>query len=185
MAGIYHPDFKPMPYWWEAYRPTAQDPLDLPKSVRVAIVGGGYAGLSTALELAKQGIDSVVLEANELGFGASTRNGGHISGGVNIGKSFSGRNIPVDAERTDALLADGADAFSVIERLIAEEGIECYWQKNGRFVGAWTPKHYEYQASRVAKLNSAAKSEAYMVQRQRQREEMASDYYYGGMVAER
>lgn len=185
MAGIYHPDFKPMPYWWEAYRPTAQDPLDLPKSVRVAIVGGGYAGLSTALELAKQGIDSVVLEANELGFGASTRNGGHISGGVNIGKSFSGRTIPVDAERTDALLTDGADAFSTIERLIVEEGIECFWQKNGRFVGAWTPKHYEYQASRVAKLNSAAKSEAYMVPRERQREEMASDYYYGGMVAER
>ena len=57
----------------------------------MAIVGGGYAGLSTALELAKQGIDAVVLEAHELGFGASTRNGGAVSGGVNVGKSFSGR----------------------------------------------------------------------------------------------
>jgi hypothetical protein len=49
---VYHPDFKAMPYWWEAYMPTAQDPLDVPPRVRVAIVGGGYAGLSTALEAA-------------------------------------------------------------------------------------------------------------------------------------
>ena len=82
-----------MPYWWEAYHPTAQDPLDLPARVRVAIVGGGYGGLSTALEAAKQGVDCVVLEAAELGFGASTRNGGGVSGGVNIGKSFSGKSL--------------------------------------------------------------------------------------------
>ena len=68
----------------------------MPKAARVAIVGGGYAGLSTALELAKQGIDAVVLEAGELGFGASTRNGGAVSGGVNVGKSFTGKTIAVD-----------------------------------------------------------------------------------------
>ena len=53
-SDIYHADFKAMPYWWEAYHPTAQDPIDLPPHVRVAIVGGGYGGLSTALEAAKQ-----------------------------------------------------------------------------------------------------------------------------------
>ena len=84
---IYHSGFKAIPYWWEAYHPTAQDPSDLPGRVRVAIVGGGYGGLSTALEASKQGVDCVVLEAAELGFGASTRNGGGVSGGVNIGKS--------------------------------------------------------------------------------------------------
>jgi glycine/D-amino acid oxidase-like deaminating enzyme len=182
---IFHPGFKTMPYWWEAYRPTAQDPLDVPKQARVAIVGGGYAGLSTALELARHGIDSVVLEAAELGFGASTRNGGGVSGGVNIGKSFTGRRTPMTPERSDALLSDAADAFGLIERLIAEEGIQCHWQKRGRFQGAWTPKHYAAQAARVDKLNGAARSEAYMVPRERQREEMASDYYHGGMVVER
>jgi glycine/D-amino acid oxidase-like deaminating enzyme len=146
---VFHSDFKSIPYWWEAYRPTAQDPLDVPAKVRVAIVGGGYAGLSTALELARHGIDSVVLEAAELGFGASTRNGGAVSGGVNIGKSFSGRAAAVTPERATALLSDAADAFGLIERLIAEEGIDCHWQKTGRFAGAWTPKHYAAQAARV------------------------------------
>jgi len=187
MAGtdIFHPDFKPMPYWWEAYQPTAQDPLDLPARVRVAIVGGGYGGLSTALEAAKQGAECVVLEAAELGFGASTRNGGAVSGGVNIGKSFSGKGLAVDPTRAEAMLADGSDAFGLIERLIAEEDIQCHWQKAGRFVGAWTPAHYAGQVKRLALLNGAARSGAYMVSRERQREEMASDYYYGGMVVER
>jgi glycine/D-amino acid oxidase-like deaminating enzyme len=184
-AGIYHPDFKAMPYWWEAYMPTAQDPLDVPPRVRVAIVGGGYAGLSTALEAAKHGVDCVVLEAAELGFGASTRNGGGVSGGVNIGKSFSGKTLDPASARAQAVLADGADAFGLIERLIAEHGIVCHWQKTGRFVGAWTPAHFAGQAKKLAMLNDAARSEAYMVPRERQREEMASDYYYGGMVVER
>src|SRR5271166_3788947 len=184
-GDIYHPDFKAMPYWWEAYMPTAQDPLDVPSRARVAIVGGGYAGLSTALEATKHGVDCVVLESAELGFGASTRNGGGVSGGVNIGKGFSGKALDPTSARAQAVLADGADAFGLIERLITEEGITCHWQKTGRFVGAWTPAHFASQANKIAQLNDAARSEAYMVPRQRQREEMASDYYYGGMVVER
>ena len=182
---IFHPDFVPEPYWWQAYRPQAGDLVDVPHKAHVAIVGGGYAGLATALEVARHGVDAVVLERGELGVGASTRNGGSVSGGVNIGKSFSGRATRVDAERTHHLLADAADAFSLIERLIGEEKIECFWQKRGRFVGAWTPAHYAYQERRLAALNDDAASGAYMVPRARQREEIASDYYHGGMVVER
>jgi glycine/D-amino acid oxidase-like deaminating enzyme len=182
---IFAHGFRALPYWWEAYHPVAMDPVEVPARVRVAIVGAGYAGLSTALELARQGVDSVVLEAHEPGFGASTRNGGAVSGGVNVGKGFGGRGITLDADRTAAVLADAADGFSLIERLIVEENIACFWQKTGRFAGAWTPAHYAAQARRVAVLNSAAQSGAYMVPRAQQREEIASDYYYGGMVIER
>jgi glycine/D-amino acid oxidase-like deaminating enzyme len=185
VPDIFHRDFKPMPYWWEAYAPTADDLVEVPRAARVAIVGGGYAGLSTALELAKHGIDAVVLEASELGFGASTRNGGAVSGGVNIGKSFTGRSADVEPERAKRLLSDASDAFGLIDRLIEEEKIDCFWEKPGRFVGAWTRKHFETQTRRLAVLNSAAQSGAHMVPRERQREEIASDYYFGGMVVER
>ncbi len=184
-ADIFHSDFAPEPYWWEAYRPSAGELADVPKEARVAIVGGGYAGLATALEFSKHGIDAVVLERGALGVGASTRNGGSVSGGVNVGKSFSGRAAEVDPERAHRLLADASDAFALIERLIEEEAIECSWQKRGRFVGAWTPAHFAYQQKRLAGLNDAAQSGAAMVPRERQREEIASDYYYGGMVVER
>src|SRR5438309_1880767 len=183
--SIFHPDFAPRPYWWEAYMPSAGELVDVPKEARVAIVGGGYAGLAASLELAKHGVGAVVLERGPLGIGASTRNGGSVSGGVNIGKSFSGRAAAVMPERAQALLADAADAFSLIERLIEDEKIACSWQKRGRFVGAWTPKHYADQEKRLAGLNDAAQSSAYMVPRDQQRAEIASDYYHGGMVVER
>jgi glycine/D-amino acid oxidase-like deaminating enzyme len=183
--GIFHPDFAPEPYWWQAYRPTAGDLVAVPRSARVAIIGGGYAGLAAALELARHSVEAVVLERGALGIGASTRNGGHVSGGVNIGKSFSGRTAKVDGEREGQLLADGADAFALIEQLIGEERIDCFWQKRGRFVGAWTPAHYAHQEERLRALNEAARSGAYMVARDAQRAEIASDYYYGGMVVER
>jgi glycine/D-amino acid oxidase-like deaminating enzyme len=185
LSDILHKDFKAMPYWWEAYRPVAGDLVDVPRKARVAIVGGGYAGLSCAIELADSGVDVCVLEAAELGSGASTRSGGGVSGGVNIGKSFTGKVLTRDPDVVKVILASGHDAFSLIETLIEREGIDCYWEKKGRFVGAWTPNDYKLQESRVASLNADAGSGAYMVPRERQREEMASDYYYGGMVVER
>ena len=182
---ILHQDFKPLPYWWEAYRPAAGDLLEVPRSARVVIIGAGYAGLACAIELADAGVDACVLEAAELGAGASTRSGGGVSGGVNIGKSFTGKVLARDPEVVKTILASGQDAFSLIETLIVREQIDCFWEKKGRFVGAWTPKDYSFQESRVAALNAGANSGAYMVPRERQREEMASDYYYGGMVVER
>lgn len=182
---IFHRDFKTEPYWWEAYRPVTGDLADVPRTARVAIVGGGYAGLSCAIELADAGIEACVFESAELGAGASTRSGGAVSGGVNIGKSFTGKVTTLEPDVLKNILASGNDAFSLIESLIEREKIDCCWEKTGRFVGAWTPNDYAYQERRVATLNANAGSGAFMVPRERQREEMASDYYYGGMVVER
>ena len=54
------------------------------------IVGGGYSGLSAALELARAGRSVVVAEAELFGHGASSRNGGGVSAGVNLGKGIAG-----------------------------------------------------------------------------------------------
>ena len=51
--SVFHPDFKPLPYWWEAWAPRRELPADLPAATDVAIIGGGYAGLNAALELAR------------------------------------------------------------------------------------------------------------------------------------
>ena len=182
---ILHRDFKAQPYWWEAYRPVSGELVEVPKKARVVIVGGGYAALSCAIELADAGIDVCVLEAAELGHGASTRSGGAVSGGVNVGKSFTGKTPTRDPEVAKVILASASDAFSLIETIIDREKIDCTWEKKGRFVGAWTPSDYKVLASRVAQLNEAANSGCEMVPRERQREEIASDYYFGGMVVER
>jgi glycine/D-amino acid oxidase-like deaminating enzyme len=184
-SEVFHSDFKPEPFWWEAYKPAAGPQVDVPSQVRVAIVGGGYAGLACAIELADAGIESCVFEAGELGIGASTRNGGAVSGGVNIGKSFTGKSVELPPDQMQDMLSSASDAFGLVDNLIKREKIECHWQHGGRFVGAWTPTDYATLQASVTKLNGAAKSGSYMVPRERQREEIGSDYYYGGMVVER
>ena len=180
---IFHQDFKPRPYWWEAHEPKALPEIALPAETRVAIVGAGYAGLNAALELTASGIDCIVLDANEPGFGASTRNGGMVSGGVNVGKRYMARALTAD--EAAPFLADAADAFSLVEDLVAREDIDCGWKRSGYFLGAWCRSHFDGMAKRVDMLNRHARSEAYLVPPERQREEIGSSYYRGGMVVGR
>jgi glycine/D-amino acid oxidase-like deaminating enzyme len=181
--SIFTKDFKSKPFWWEAYQPVALPEKALPKEIPVAIVGAGYAGLNAALELSKHGIESIVLDAAEPGFGGSTRNGGMVSGGVNVGKRMLNRALTPDEARP--FLNDAVDAFSHVENLIAEHKIECGWHKNGYFLGAWCQSHFDGLAQKVAGLNDEAQSGAYMVSRAEQRGDIGSDYYFGGMVVSR
>ena len=181
--SIFHSDFTPRPYWWDHYQPAALPEIYLPKSARVAIVGAGYTGLSAALELNRQGIDCFVLDANEPGFGGSTRNGGMVSGGVNVGKRYMAKAMEED--EAAPFLADAADAFSHVEDLIARETIDCGWTRAGYFLGAWCNSHFDSMAKKVDMLNRNARSEAFIVPRERQRDEIGSDYYRGGMVVGR
>ena len=54
---IFHPDFKAQPWWWEAWTPNNALSQDPPARTDVVIVGAGYGGLSTALELRRNGIE--------------------------------------------------------------------------------------------------------------------------------
>jgi glycine/D-amino acid oxidase-like deaminating enzyme len=182
-SAIFHPDFKSRPYWWEDHEPHPLPEIALPREARVAIVGAGYAGLSAALELRARGLDCIVLDANEPGFGASTRSGGMVSGGVNVGKRYMAKAM--SAAEAAPFLADAADAFTHIETLIARHNIACHWTKAGYFLGAWCKSHFEAMAKKVETLNTHAKSEAFIVPPERQREEIGSDYYRGGMVVGR
>jgi glycine/D-amino acid oxidase-like deaminating enzyme len=179
----FHKDFKAQPFWWEAYKPGALPEIALPRETRVVIVGAGYAGLSAALELTNLGLDCLVLDAHEPGFGASTRNGGMVSGSVNVSKRYMSKPMPAD--QAAPFMADAADAFTLIEDLITREKIDCGWTKAGYFLGAWCKSHYDAMAKKVELLNAVAKSDSYVVPQERQREEIGSDYYRGGMVVGR
>src|SRR3712207_9407723 len=79
--GIFVPGFKTTPWWWEVAEPPARS-SPLPDRVGVAVVGGGYAGLSAALTLRRLGHAVAVLDAERIGWGASSRNGGNVLGGL-------------------------------------------------------------------------------------------------------
>ena len=182
-ATLFASDFQLKPFWWETYAPQALPPVTLAKAVDVAIIGAGYAGVSAARELAGNGREVLVLDAAEPGFGASTRNGGMVSGGVNVGKRYFSKAMS-DAVAAP-FLQDAAEAFSHVENLITAEAIDCGWHKRGYFLGAWSQSHFDAMAKKVALLNAQAHSGSYIVRREQQRAEIGSDYYCGGMVVER
>ena len=182
---IFHADFEPRPYWWRFFAPRPDLTHDLPAKTSVAIVGGGYTGLSAALALARHGIEATVIEAEDFGYGASTRNGGGVGGAVNVGKSLSGRRVDLAPGEREAIMAEASDAFDHIEAVAARPDNGCEWNLNGRFIGAWTPRHYEDQKKSVALLNGSAGLKVEMCPREEQHAHLNTDLYHGGMLVNR
>ncbi len=188
--ALFHPDYKPEPYWWEAARPGIAHQRDLPQATEVFIVGSGYAGLSAALELARQGRQVTVVDALAFGEGASSRNGGGVSAGINLGKGISGgpgQEKRGDAQKTllENLLAESLAAYELVQALIEREGIQCHFEPRGRFVGAYAPGHLDGLKKKAEMLNRLLDLKARVISREEQRSEIGSDFYHGGMVIER
>ncbi|WP_439576281.1 NAD(P)/FAD-dependent oxidoreductase [Elioraea sp.] len=148
----------------------------------MAIIGGGYTGLSAALTLARLGHRPVVLDMEPIGYGAPSRNGGMVSGALKLAKG----DIVARAgqERADRLIREVACSLGFIEETIAREGIECHYRRSGRFVAAWTRRHWNTMAARADWLAGVTGGEVRMVPPARTREDLGSDHYRGGMVVE-
>lgn len=173
--------FKTTPWWWEAAEPPKRDSA-LPAHAGVAVVGGGYAGLSAALTLRRLGHEVAVLDAERIGWGASSRNGGMVSGGLKVASGALEKVHGAAGAKAIALAA--AASFPFIEETIAREGIACDYLRCGRFVPAWTPKHYDALAARADFIAEVTGLPTRMLPKERQREALGSDHYHGGMVAE-
>ena len=78
-------DFQESNYWLTTATMPAGTGGELPSTVDVAVIGAGYTGLSAARTLAKRGAKVAVLEANTIGWGASSRNGGMVLTGMKLG----------------------------------------------------------------------------------------------------
>lgn len=179
-----HPDFRPEPLWWDEYRP-AEGPLEpVPRTARVAIVGAGYAGLSAALELHRHGVEAVVLEALDAGSGASTRSAGFICSHGNLAPRYAGAAAGgIEAERRRH--AEALATVDLVERVIAEEKIDCGYTECGHVTLAWTPEHREALARKARHLNAMGAWGARLLSEDEARAEVASDFYFGGLLIAR
>ncbi|MFP8780400.1 NAD(P)/FAD-dependent oxidoreductase [Hydrogenophaga sp. RWCD_12] len=113
-------------------RPASCPPLEGATVADVLVVGGGFAGLSAALELAQRGMSVVLLEADRVGSGASGRNGGQAIVGYASGQGpFEEQLGKADAQRAWDL---SVDAVNLIEQRIAVHGIHCDWRRGYTYV---------------------------------------------------
>jgi gamma-glutamylputrescine oxidase len=111
------------------YAATRREPDDHPPlagdaRARVVVVGGGYAGLATALGLAERGGEGVtLLEGQSIGFGASGRNGGFVFGGFSLGEAALRAQVGADTARWMYQLT--RDAARTIRKRIDDYAIAC------------------------------------------------------------
>jgi len=122
-------------------------PLEESTSADVCIVGGGFAGLSTALHLAERGIRALVLEAREPGWGASGRNGGQVIPGL----KYDPDEIVAmfGAERGQRLIEFAGGTADIVFQLIEKHRMDVPRTRNGWIQGAHTAAAVELVRSRA------------------------------------
>ncbi|MDQ0422424.1 glycine/D-amino acid oxidase-like deaminating enzyme [Peteryoungia aggregata LMG 23059] len=146
----------------------------------VAVIGAGFTGLGAARRLAMEGRRVIVLEAETVGFGASGRNGGHLNNGV--AHSFTGAIATYGVETAKAMYKAFDDGIDTIERIIAEEGIDCNFRRAGKLKLASKPQHYEGLARNLEAINRTVDPDTAMLTRAELAGEIGSDIFHGAML---
>jgi len=175
-------DYERRPYW-HSTMPAIGDrsAKSLPEVVDVVIVGGGYTGVAAARQLALQGARAVLLEANNLGWGASTRNGGIAHPGFKWGpRTLTKRHGDTLAR---AIYRESVEATDLVRSLVTDNGIDAELRYHGYLELAWAKSHAEDFAAEAASLRDVG-TPSHAVPKDQLRSEIGTDSYHGGLVVD-
>jgi gamma-glutamylputrescine oxidase len=155
-----------------------RSPLTQTVETHTAVVGGGLAGLTTALELARAGRPVIVLEAETLGFGASGRNGGFVTPGFATGSDKNAARVGPDAAR--ALYRLSIEGVDFVRQTIEDLGIAAAMPTEGLL------SVLRYQDGDMLKAHAASMARDYgyalqYVERDQLRSLLKSKRYYSGL----
>ena len=110
-------------------------PLTGDVDAQVCVVGGGLAGLATALGLAERGVEVVLLEARRVGWGASGRNGGFVGSGYSLAPEHLAARVGM--QRARALYDLTHDAVRLVRRRIQDYRMDCGPIVDGALTVSW------------------------------------------------
>jgi glycine/D-amino acid oxidase-like deaminating enzyme len=160
--------------------PAPSELTPLPARVDVAVIGGGFTGLSAARTLARRGLKVAVLEAESMGWGASSRNGGMVLTGLKVSMQTALKRYGRDLARE--MFRFSLDAIDDVESLVREEAIDCGFARTGHLLLANKPEQYAGLADEVEFMRREFDHPLRLVPRASQRNEIGTDLYYGGLV---
>ncbi len=170
-------------YWLTtAEFPSTDASRPIPEVVDVAVIGGGFTGLSAARTLARRGAKVAVLEAETIGWGASSRNGGMVLTGMKLGvrklMSKYGREL------TRRMYAASLASIDCVEKIVQEEKIECDFSRCGHLEVACKQKHFDVYEQQAEIVEVEFNHKLRVVQKEELPTEIGSNIYFGGMVDE-
>lgn len=163
--------------------PLPAERAPLPEQVvDVAVIGGGYTGLAAAWQLAQRQASVVVLDAESLGWGASSRNGGMVLTGLKVGvKTLMAR---YGRERTRRMFAASLAAIDCVEAIVKSENIDCDFARHGHLEVAYKPAHYSDFQQTAEQLAKEINHVVRVIPKSDLRAEIGSSTYHGGLVDE-
>jgi glycine/D-amino acid oxidase-like deaminating enzyme len=171
-------------YWLDsapAFAAGAQGPIE--SRVDAVVIGGGFTGLSAALALALAGADVVVLEADRVVAAASGRNGGHCNNGLAHDPVALAAKLGI--ERTRALYHAYDAAVDTVERIVAEEAIDCDFRRSGKIKLAAKPGHVAALARSHQLLAREIDPDTVLLSRADLEGEIGSPAFHGGLLYRR
>lgn len=178
--SVLMPDFKTTPYWWEEGPRPPVEATPLPARADVLVVGSGYTGLSAARTLLQAGRQVLVLDAETLGFGASSRNAGAM--GRTFRHTFSDLEKEHGTDFATRVYREVNNAFEFAYNLVESEGIKCHLARRGRFTAFIGPTQYDEAARELELRQKHVPGRDYMVSREAQGQEVGFGDYFGGTV---
>ena len=171
-------------YWHTTtHMPGEDDTITrIPDKVDVAVIGGGYTGLSAARTLAKRGVKVAVLEAETIGWGASSRNGGMTLTGLKPGMQAVIKKYGRDTARR--LFQCSVDSVATVEQIVIDENIECGFARHGHLMTASKPAHYEGFKGEVDFMAKEFNHPVRLIPQKDLQSEIGSNIYHGALVDE-
>ena len=144
------------------------------------VVGSGYTGLHAALQTTRAGFSTLVVDAEALGNGCSSRNGGQVS--TNLKGDYKELVRRYGPDQALAMFREGILAVDFLEQFIKEEEIDCDWRRSGHFSGAHNRAAYDTTARRLSNLPIELGLEWQMISAGDQHIEIGSNRYHGGVL---
>jgi gamma-glutamylputrescine oxidase len=146
-------------------------------SFDVAVIGGGFTGLSAALACAERGFSVILIEREHVGFGASGRNGGQLIPGLRW--SASELEGEFGRDRADALF-DLCWRANPVKARIEKHRIDCDL-KAGHLEAAWTPKDFDAMKREAEFLATRFAYQSHVIEKNDMGAHIASPLYHGGI----
>lgn len=171
----------PPSVWATTANPAPQLPaLDRDIQTDVAIIGAGYTGLAAARHLAREGVACAVLEANDIGWGASGRNGGMAV--LRYKKPWSVLARELGRERTRHLYRLLHQALDLLEQTVEEFQIDCGFSRCGHITAANGKGALATLQADVEWLNSEGDTAPRLIDARETAELSGTDAYLGGYL---